>query len=304
VIAIVGVGAIGGVCAAQLGAVRGDLLCCVRRRFERLSLRGPGGEWTSAPRIATDPAGLDPATWVLLATKAHQTSSAAPWLEALMGTGSTLAVLQNGVEHVERVSRWAGADRVVPVVVDCPATAIAPGRIEQRREARLVVPDDAPGRAFASLFSDTAVEVSPTGDWTTAAWRKLCINAVGGAISALAGRPLAEIREPRCAELARALALECGAVARAEGARVDDDFCAGVAERAATVRSGGRTSILVDRLAGRALEVDARNGAVVRLGARHGIDAWLNRRVCTLLADAHLAPREDRLPALISALPS
>ena len=303
-IAIVGVGAIGGVCAARLGAVRDDLLCCVRHPFVRLQLRAPDGEWTCAPRLATDPTAVDAVDWVLLATKAHQIPGAAPWLEALLAAGSRLAVLQNGVEHVARVSAWVESGRVVPVVVDCPATAVAPGRIEQRRGARLVVPDDEGGRGFASLFAGTAVDVVPTRDWTTAAWQKLCINAVGGALSALAGRPLAEVRHPRRAELARALADECGAVARAVGARLDAEFCAGVARRAVGSGAVGRPSILVDRLAGRPLEVDARNGAVVRIGARCGIDAPVNRRACALLADAHLDPDEDRLPALLPALSS
>jgi 2-dehydropantoate 2-reductase len=295
VIAIVGVGAIGGVCAAQLQTVRADLVCCVRRSFEALHVRGPSGEVHVRPRVETDPQRLGPASWLLLATKAHQIRGAAPWLCALIGPETTVAVLQNGVEHVARVAAWVGPERVVPVVVDCPATVLSTGRIEQRREARLTVPDLPNGRAFAALFDGTATAVRAVEDWPTAAWRKLCINSVG-AIAALAGRPLTELKYEGRAELARALAHECAAVARAEGADVPGEFAEVVAERA--LRSDGLPSILADRLAGRPLEIEARNGAVVRFGAQHGIPTPVNARVCALLAHAHLDPQRDLLDEL------
>ena len=45
---------------------------------------------------------------MLLAVKAHQTDGAAGWLAALCGGGTTVAVLQNGIDHVERVAPLAG----------------------------------------------------------------------------------------------------------------------------------------------------------------------------------------------------
>ena len=42
--------------------------------------------------------------------------------------------------------------------------------------------------------------------------------------------------------------------------------------------------MLYDRRAGRRLELDARNGVVVRFGGRHGIATPLNAAVCALLA--------------------
>jgi 2-dehydropantoate 2-reductase len=77
---------------------------------------------------------------------------------------------------------------------------------------------------------------------------------------------------------------------------VPPEFAEDVAGRAAA-GTGGMPSILADRLAGRPLEVDARNGAVVRFAARHGLAVPANQRVCALLADAHLHDR-DLLPQI------
>ena len=50
-----------------------------------------------------------------------------------------------------------------------------------------------------------------------------------------------------------------------------------------TAPADAGTSMLTDRRAGRFLEADARNGAVARIGARHGIETPLNRAVTALL---------------------
>jgi 2-dehydropantoate 2-reductase len=42
--------------------------------------------------------------------------------------------------------------------------------------------------------------------------------------------------------------------------------------------------MLYDRRAGRPLELDARNGVIVRRGARHGIPTPLNAALCAVLA--------------------
>lgn len=296
-IAVVGVGAIGGVCAAALAGRGAEPVCCVRTPFDELVVEGPEGRLSARPRVVTRPAEVGPARWVLFATKAHQTAGAAPWLDALVGAETTVAVLQNGVEHVERLRPHARGAAILPVVVDCPAEATSPGRVTQRRAARLVVPAGAAGHAFAALFEGTAVQGIETDDFTSAVWRKLCFNVTSGALAALAGRGLPEIAHPGAGAMALALASEGVAVGRAEGARFAPDLAREIAAGAGARSAGGVPSTLTDRRAGRPLEVDARNGAVVRIGARHGIATPANARAVELMRDLHLGA-EDRLPRL------
>lgn len=305
-IAVVGVGGIGGGCAGQLLAAGADVVCCVRRSFRDLVVETPDGVLEAKPRVLASPAeagqGEAPADWVLFATKAHQTEAAAGWLEAWMDADTRVAVLQNGVEHVERLAPWVEPERLVPVVVAFSATATAPGRILQRGPALLTVPAGANGGDFAALFAGTAVRVDVAEDWDRVAWKKLCLNVTTGPLAALAGAPLPEIRHPARGEIARALALECVRVARAEGVDLDDDVALGIAEYAANARRGGHPSTLTDRRSGRPLEADARNGAVVRIGARHGIPTPVNARALALLREVHREPEGDWLPRLAEAL--
>lgn len=140
------------------------------------------------------------------------------------------------------------------------------------------------------LCEGTALRVHTTTDFATAAWRKLCVNVAGGAITALSERTLGVVRRPDVAEVARDLIRECIAVGRAEGARLEDELADGIV--AAMIQGPERagTSMLVDRRLGLPLEVDARNGAVARIGARHGIATPLNKALAALLGVIHAEP--------------
>jgi len=284
-IACVGVGAIGGALAASLAAQgRHELVLCVRQPFERLVVESPARRIDVALRCETDPARVGPADWVLLATKAHEVPGAAKWLAELGRPGAVIAVVQNGVEQRARVTPFAGEAEVLPVVVELPAERTAPGRVRMRAGGRLTVPAGPAGQSFAALFADTGFPVEVTPDFTTAAWRKLCLNAASGALCAATARPIEVLHEPGMAELALGLMRECLAVARAEGAALGDEVADEILARCLALPSGSGNSMLYDRRAGRPLELDARNGAIVRIGARHGIATPLNGALCALLA--------------------
>ncbi len=283
-IAVVGVGAIGGAVAAPLIASRAhDVVLCVREPFATLVVGGPDGRLEVPARCEREPARVGAVDFVLLATKAHDTAGAAPWLRGLCRAGTTLAVLQNGVEHVERVQPYAGAAEILPVVVRLPAERVAPGRNAQRAAGHLCVPTGAAGDAFAALFAGTGVAVDVTADFTSAAWHKLCLNAASGPLLALTDRPHEVLHAPGMAELALGLMRECVAVGRAEGARLADSLPDEILSGLLAAPGNAGNSMLYDRRAGRRLESDARNGAVQRIGARHGIATPLNAAVCALL---------------------
>jgi 2-dehydropantoate 2-reductase len=257
---------------------------CARTAFETLHVETPQhGVLRSTPAILCNAEDAIIVPWVFVATKAYDTVSAAPWLAACTDSHSTIAVLQNGVEHTERLTPYAGHAAVLPVIVDCPATRTAPGIIIQRRSAVLTVESSTAGLAFAKLFDETAIEVLAVEDLTTAMWRKLCVNCAGGAISALTDRPMGAFQHPQVAQLARDLINECADVGRAEGAILPDTIAEDIVSGWIHAPATASTSMLADRRAGKQLEADARNGAVVRFGERHGIPTPANRTVAALL---------------------
>jgi 2-dehydropantoate 2-reductase len=284
-IAIIGPGAIGGILAAWLAQDPDhDVIVCARTSFDRLEVETPSGPITASPRVVTDPADARPANWVLVATKAYDAAHAARWLPAVRRANTPVVILQNGVEHVERFAPFVPTEHLVPAVIDCPAERTAPGRMRQRGPSWIVVPDTDPGRAFVPLFARTNFDVS-TGDFRTRAWAKLCINAPG-AISAILLKPTGVIRIEPIAELTRGIVRECLAVGRAEGAVLDDGIVEAVVEGARRAPPDSLNSLIADRMAGRPMEIDARNGAVVRFGRKHGIPTPLNEMAVALLVAA------------------
>jgi len=280
-VAVVGTGAIGATVAAALQeAGLRDLVLAGRTPRDRIVVEpddGPPVE-LAAP-LRTKPEG-PPADWVFLAVKSHQTAGAAPWLRALTGPGTVVVVLQNGVEHREVVRPFTAA-RILPAVVWVPAEALAPGRIRRRAPVRLIVPDGDDGQALAALLGEQA-SVELSADFTTAAWMKLATNAVAG-LMVLARRRAGMFRRDDMAALARAYAEEVLAVGRLAGAygSVEEVMAAYDA-----MPDDLGSSILFDREAGRALEWDARNGVVRRLGLEHGTPTPISDVVVPLLAAA------------------
>jgi 2-dehydropantoate 2-reductase len=282
-IAIVGPGAIGSVIAAWLTRTgRHELVLCARRPMAELVVETPGESISVSALTITDPKIASRVDWVFVATKTYDAAGAAEWFPALRNENTPVAVLQNGVEHRDRFAPWVNAALIVPALLYCPAERLAPDRIRQRRAARIDVPDEPLGREFAALFAGVPVEVTPRADFQTALWRKLSVNAVG-ALNALLLQPEGIFRETAVAEIARGLASECIAVARAEGATLDESAAEDVLELYRQNPPDTVNSIHADRLAGRRMEVDARNGVIVRLGRKHGIATPYNHMASVLL---------------------
>ena len=210
---------------------------CARTPFDHLEVETPDGLLVATPRLLTDPALAQPVDWVLVATKAYDHEATAVWLRVLFGEGTQIAILQNGVEHVERFSPYVPAGSLLPVVNNCPAERSGPGRIRLRRTVALSVPESAAGQAFLALFAHTKVVVSAIADFKSEMWRKLCVNCV-----------------------------------------IEGTLAAYRSHSADAVNS-----LHAERLAGRPMEVDARNGAVVRIGKKHSIATPLNKAMVALL---------------------
>jgi 2-dehydropantoate 2-reductase len=283
-VAVVGAGSVGGFFAAQARQAGNQVTLCVRTGFDKLIVETGGEEIAVDASVHTDPAEVGVHDWVLLAVKAHQTAATANWLEALCGPSTVVVVLQNGVEHRERVEPLAQGAEVLPAVVRYGGEAIEPGRVRHYTYGVLTVPEGESGRRLGELFEGSAAQVKLTESFDQEAWSKLVTNVAANAIPAITLQRFPVFRRPEVAALAEALMMECIALAGAAGTHVPAELARSEVERLAGLPDHVGSSMLYDRLAGRSLEYDALNGAVVRIGERHGVPAPLNRAMVALLA--------------------
>lgn len=282
-VTIIGVGAIGGVVAALLYKTGlHQVTLCTRRPLGELTVTTPEGLIAAKMENVTDPTAVGASDWVLVATKAYDATTTSPWLQRLCLGDTPVAILQNGVEHRENFAPFVHPGMILPVVVDCPAERQAHGHILQRGPAKMLVDNSRLGSGFAELFRGSKAEVHLTDDFLTAAWQKLCMNSAG-AVSALLMKPAGVLRDEALGQVVLGIVAECVAVGKAEGARLDDGIGQQILERYRSQPQDSINSILADRLAGRPMEIDARNGVIVRKGEQHGIKTPLNKMVVALL---------------------
>ena len=285
-VAVVGLGSIGGIAVGCLrDADRHDVIVCARRPIERLVLERPEGTVDVSLHALHDPARAQRVDWVLLCTKGHQTPSATPWLRRLCDSATRVAVLQNGIGHIARISPLVAGAAVIPAIVYFNGERLGPDRVRLRHAGQhdLAVADDGDGEAFAQLFHGTPLRVLLSSDFATLAWRKLLINAVANPVTALTLQRQAVFRRADVHALCIAILDEAVAVARADGARLADDESERTMATLLTYPPEAGTSMYFDRLAGQALEVEALTGAIVAAGERLGLATPLNRTLLTLL---------------------
>jgi 2-dehydropantoate 2-reductase len=327
-IAVVGLGAVGGLMAARLAAAghevsaltRGATLAAVRARGLRLAA---GGQETSATINATDDAGaLGPQELVIVALKGQSLAGAGASMQPLLGPQTIVMPAMNGVPwwflqtlpasaapadrglaSVDPDGRIAAAlplPRVLGCVVHLTCASPEPGLIRHGFGDRLIVgePGGSPsGRAStrAGAVRDALVGAGFTAETSADIrydiWYKLWGNMTMNPVSALTGAESHHIiDDPLVLEFMLATMEE----ARRIGAQIGCAITQSGEERMAVARQLGafKTSMLQDSLAGRALEIDALVAAVHEIGTRLGVPM---PNIGALLGLARLMARERGL---------
>ena len=294
-IALIGPGAIGSTVAALLHAAGHRVTAYGRSPRGDIEVRPDpnvldGRSIVLPGPVRTDPESVEgPVDVVLLAVKDTQNAEAAAWLARLCDANTSVCVLQNGVEQVERVGRHCPGSPVVPCAVWFSAETQPEGWVRLRTPVRLVLPDDAPARRLADLLRGPSCTVECNPAFLDDAWHKLLTNAVAG-LMVLTGRKSGMFRRDDVAALGRAYLAECLVVARAEGANLRDEVIDEIVGLFAGMPEDLTTSILTDREQGRPLEWDVRNGVVARKAAEHGLATPISDVVVPLLAAASDGP--------------
>src|SRR5262245_29232943 len=145
-IAVMGTGAMGGYVGARL-AVKGTGVTFIARgqhlaaiREQGLRVQSPLGDVHVEPAAATDdPAAVGEVDVVLLGTKLYDVEAAARAIPPMLGAGSAVVCVQNGVDATEIVARVCGREHVVGGVVMINGEITAPGVIRHHALNRLTV---------------------------------------------------------------------------------------------------------------------------------------------------------------------
>lgn len=298
---VLGAGGIGGLLAARLSHNPDlDVSVAVRRETGPLRFTVGGEELHPQVRIVRGPEGHPEVDWVVVATKVYDVPGLAPWLKSSACRSARIAVAQNGVEQVDRITPYAQAERVMPMIVTYGAERREPGSVVQTLEGKLRLPSGEAGAAFATLAAPTELTVELVDDFVTALWTKLAWNLVGNSLSTLTDLPVRELgTRPELRLMAARLVEECSAVAQLEGAHLDPGLATEMLDAFAEYAETVHSSMWQDRHAARAFEHDAISGAVVRAAERHGRTAPYSLMATMLLetlSSLTASPTYDHAP--------
>jgi 2-dehydropantoate 2-reductase len=282
VIAVLGAGGVGGLLAALLSRA-GEEVAVVAREPAASTIGARGihvasvqfGELRVRPRVLTAVADPD---LLVIATKANELE---PALARVAGAPGLVVPLLNGIEHVAWLRERLGTP-VVAGSIRVQAERTAPGEVEHTsRFVRVEVADER-GRPLVAALRRAGVEAAVRGPEAQLLWSKLVRLCALAATTAAYDLPLGAVRgTPELCDELRACVSEAVAVARAQGAQID------AAETWAELGELGpqaTSSLRRDVAAGRAGELDAICGAVVRAGARAGVACPTIARLAAMIA--------------------
>jgi 2-dehydropantoate 2-reductase len=314
-VAVVGCGAIGGVLAAHLLEIGGDVTAvtsnpAIARALSEHGARVRGEDAPAPVRPKHVVERLGEATgrydYVLLATQPPQVEDAARMAAPWLAEHGRMVCFQNGLCE-ERVAKIVGAERVLGAVVAWGASMIEPGVYDRTSAGGFVLGrldgTDDPRVDELSRMLEAVGPVTTTANLRGARWSKLAINCNISTLGTIGGDRLGVLmRQRHVRRLALEVMSEVVQVALAEGVKLEkvsgtldlEWIALTDAERVAAGSPGLlakhtlllavgaryrrlRSSMLAAIERGRAPAVDFLNGEVIQRAERHGISVPINR---------------------------
>lgn len=231
---------------------------------------------------------------VIVLTKSYQTHAAMQAIEAHLHEKTAVLSLQNGLGNADAIAAFVQPEQIWLGMTMMPVDRLGPGVVASRGTGQtsfghLDAKHHALGDRIADAFAGTGMEVRHDPDVQRRIWEKVAFNTGMNALCALTcGSPGTVGRLPDAIELARSVAREVAAVAKEEGLCINLDAVFSTIAYACEHHGGHKPSMLQDLQSGKRTEVEALNGAIVRLGKRHGIATPLNTTLATLIRLAEL----------------
>lgn len=294
-ICIIGCGAVGSLFAAHLAKageaevwaydVWREHTDAIRTNGLRLS----GAEdFTAQLNATSDPKGLPPCDYGIVATKAIHTRSAISQVARIFDENSAVCSVQNGVGNEEII-----AEHVKSVIRGTTFPAghpIAPGHIGYDIKGDTWIGPFEPTHTpmakveeLAGLMTRAGMNTIALKDARGAQWAKLIFNASTNPVGALTQlHHGAATRFGPTGQLFNGLIAEGEAVARKLGIELHGDP-RNLVQKGANAPGKHRASMFQDVLARRQTEVDFMNGAIVQWGEKAGVPTPLNRAMWELI---------------------
>ena len=212
------------------------------------------------------------------------TERAAELLSGCLAPEGLALTLQNGLGNCEILSGRLGPERTALGVTTVGASLPEPGVALPGGNGTVTLEAHPRLGPLESILRRAGFEVQTVADAAALTWGKLVVNAAINPLGALLRLPNGALLErPEARALMGELAREAAAVAHGLGITLPYPDPLRAAEEVARHTAPNRSSMLQDVLRGAPTEIEAINGAVMRLGEQVGVETPVNRLVCRLV---------------------
>lgn len=307
-IVVMGAGGMGGYFGGLLAKAGKDVTFVARgAHLDAMRARGlavkslQAGDFSIPVNAISDPGDIGAVDLVLFCVKTYDLETAAEQIRPLIGGNTVVLPVQNGVDSPDRIAGIIGPHPVIGGVSYVGAYIESPGVIVQGAISGKLIFGELEGgsstrtEGLLDTFQRCGIQADLHSDIRVAMWEKFMVFCATGGVMALMRLPIGPIVDcPETRDLFLRVMQEVETVARAKGVNISD----GTANRlfeylVANAEPSGRSSLLLDLVAGRRLELDAANGTVVRYAQELGMATPLNFAVY-----AALKPYIDGTPSV------
>jgi 2-dehydropantoate 2-reductase len=305
-IAVFGTGGAGGYFGAHLAhaeeevifIARGEHLKAIRERGLRVETTV--GEIIARSEATDDPAQVGTVDVVLVGVKTWQVTDAAHAMRTMIGPHTFVVPLQNGVEAAAQLASVLGAKHVLGGLCGTVSRVVSPGYILSIGGTNFIKfgeLDDRPSeraRRLQQAFERAGVKAEVPSDIRAAVWEKFIFVAPYGGVGAVTRAPAGVIRSiPETRQMLEIGMREILGVSRAHHVSLRD----GIIEKSMglidSLAPNSTTSLQRDISAGKPSELEAWNGAVVRLGRETGVPTPLHEFIYHSLLPSELRARAE-----------
>jgi len=284
-IAVVGAGGVGGGFGAALAKAGGDVTFIARgahlaaMKSEGLRVQSPRGDTHLVPTQATDdPATIGKVDVVLFCVKLWDVESAGAHIKPLIGPGTAVIPLQNGIDAADRLIPILGREAVMGGVAQISASIVKPGVIVQVGTFMRMIFGELDGRItkrgqdLLALCQKAGFDATLSEQILTDLWMKFILLASNAGMMSLARQPIGALRDdPDMLPVFRSAYQEVIDVGRAKGIKLPADALERILDSTKHFPAGMKASMALDLDRGNRLEVPWLSGKVADLGRQLGV---------------------------------
>lgn len=291
-IAVYGSGGVGGYFGGRLAQIGQDVTFIARNesltelRSNGLKVGSIAGDF-SIDKIAVtnNPAEVGIVDYVLCCVKSWQVPAAAKAIKPMIGPDTLVIPLQNGVEAPYQLAEQLDSEIVLGGMCAIVAFLAGPGHIKHSganpliRFGHLDNHADPRVNALSEILNHcSGVKSSIPDDVRVAMWQKFMLITPWSGLGAVSRAPIGVLLEqPETRALLTQATEEIYQLGRARNIDLPADSVAKTISTLEGIPPNSTTSMQRDLVRGRPSELDAHNGAVVRLALEVELDTPLNR---------------------------